>query len=67
MRLHGIEIPQEKWFLNLTRVGNVGAASILLALEELLHSGKLQKGQQIAFIVPESARFTYANALLTVC
>jgi 3-oxoacyl-[acyl-carrier-protein] synthase-3 len=63
----GISIPQEKWFINLTRVGNVGAASIMLALEELFRSGKLQKGQKIAFIVPESARFSYANGMLTVC
>ncbi len=63
----GIGIPHEKWFINLTRVGNVGSASILLALEELFHSGKLQKGQKIAFIVPESARFSYANGMLTVC
>ena len=38
-----------------------------LALEELFHSGKLSKGQKIAMIIPESARFTYANVLLTVC
>ncbi len=49
------------------RVGNVGSASIFLALEELMYSGKLRKGQKIALIIPESARFTYANILLTVC
>ncbi len=57
----------EKWFLNLTKVGNVGSASIFLALEELLYSGKLEKGNKIALIIPESARFSYANVLLTVC
>ena len=67
MEEHGIGIPQEKWFLNLTRVGNVGSASILLALEELFNSGQLKKGQKIAMIIPESARFSYANVLLTVC
>jgi 3-oxoacyl-[acyl-carrier-protein] synthase-3 len=36
-------------------------------LGELLKSGKLVKGQKIALTVPESARFSYANALLTVC
>lgn len=66
MHAHNIGIDKEKWFLNLTRVGNVGAASILLALEELFNSGKLQKGQKIAMIIPESARFSYANVLLTV-
>lgn len=67
MKSHNINIPQEKWFINLTQVGNVGSASIFLALEELFNSGKLQKGQKIALIIPESARFSYANVLLTVC
>lgn len=62
-----IHIPQEKWFLNLSQVGNIGSASILVALEELFHSGQLQKGQKLALIIPESARFSYANVLLTVC
>jgi len=66
MHSHDIGIDQSKWFLNLTRVGNVGAASIFLALEELFNSGQLQKGEKIAMIIPESARFSYANVLLTV-
>lgn len=67
MDRQGVHIPQEKWFLNLVRVGNIGSASILLALEELFHSGQLKKGQKLALIIPESARFNYANMLLTVC
>lgn len=62
----GHPIPQEKWFTNLTRVGNVGSASIYLMLEELFYSGKLKKGQKILISVPESARFSYAYSLLTV-
>ena len=53
------------------RVASVAAStipiSIFIALGELFKSGKLQKGQKIALTVPESARFSYANALLTVC
>jgi len=60
-------IPREKWFINLPEIGNVGAASIFLALEALITSGKLKKGQKIFLSVPESARFSYSNALLTVC
>jgi len=56
----------EKWFYNLTKVGNVGSASPLLMLEELLHSGKLKKGERILVMVPESARFSYAYLYLTV-
>ena len=66
MKKYGVELPQEKWFVNLKNVGNIGAASIFIALEELMHSGKLKKGQKIVLTVPESARFSYANALLTV-
>ncbi|UTW63656.1 beta-ketoacyl-ACP synthase III [bacterium SCSIO 12741] len=64
---HGVEIPAEKWFTNLTRVGNVGAASIYLMLDELIQSGDLKKGDRIFLCVPESARFLYAYSLLTVC
>ena len=63
----GIEIPKEKWFMNLKHVGNVGSASIYLMLEELMYSGKLKKGDTILLSVPESGRFSYAYAYLTVC
>ncbi len=62
----GLDIPDEKWFYNLPKVGNVGSASAFLMLEELFHSGKLQKGQRILVMVPESARFSYAYMYLTV-
>jgi 3-oxoacyl-[acyl-carrier-protein] synthase-3 len=66
LKLAGIEVPMEKWFMNLAKVGNVGAASIYLMLEELFHSGKLKDGETILLSVPESGRFSYAYALLTV-
>ncbi|MBL7894468.1 MAG: beta-ketoacyl-ACP synthase III [Bacteroidia bacterium] len=66
MELTDTVVPRDKWFLNLPEVGNVGAASIFLALEALLNSGKLKKGEKIFLSVPESARFSYSNALLTV-
>jgi len=61
-----LNIPQEKWFTNLVKVGNVGAASIYLMLEELFNSGKLKKGEKLFLMVPESARFSYAFSMLTV-
>lgn len=61
----GMEIPFEKWFYNLTRVGNVGSASPYLMLEELFNSGRVKKGDRILVMVPESARFTYAYLYLT--
>jgi 3-oxoacyl-[acyl-carrier-protein] synthase-3 len=67
MKKFNAGVPREKWFMNLTRLGNVGAASILLALEELMNSGTLKKGEKIFLVVPESARFSYAYSLITVC
>jgi len=67
MEKSGLRVPKEKWFTNLKSVGNVGSASIYLALEELFNARDLKKGQQILLVVPESARFTYAHSLLTVC
>jgi 3-oxoacyl-[acyl-carrier-protein] synthase-3 len=62
----GMEISEDKWYTNLVEVGNVGSASIYIMLEELFNSGKLKKGQKLLLMVPESARFSYAYALLTV-
>ncbi|MDP2723271.1 MAG: beta-ketoacyl-ACP synthase III [Bacteroidales bacterium] len=62
----GIRIPEEKWFMNLPNVGNVGAASALLMLEEIVHSNKLKSGNRLLVMVPESARFSYTYMLLTV-
>lgn len=63
----GTGIPQEKWFSNLSQVGNVGAGSVYLMIDELLNTDRLQKGQKLLLMVPESARFAYVYAYLTVC
>ncbi len=62
----GMDIPFDKWFYNLPKVGNVGSASAYFMLEELLNSGKAKKGDRILVMVPESARFSYAYIYLTV-
>lgn len=62
----GIAIPEQRWFSNLATVGNVGAASIYLMLDELWRSGKLVRGQRLLCLVPESARFSVYYMLLTV-
>ena len=64
---YNIDIPQEKWFTNLSKLGNIGSGSIFLMIEELMNSGKLKSGEKILLMVPESARFSYAYSLLTVC
>lgn len=59
-------IPEERWFVNLPRIGNIASASAFAMLEELLYSGRLKKGQKILLMVPESARFSYCYCMLTV-
>ena len=66
VEFYGGGIPYEKWFINLYTVGNVGAASVYLMINELFHSGRLKKGERILLLVPESARFSYMYAMLTV-
>ena len=67
LEYNGMSIPYEKWFVNLSTVGNVGAASVYMMIDELFCSGKLKKGNKILLLVPESSRFSYMYGLLTVC
>ena len=62
----GYDIPKDKWFLNLPDIGNVASVSAFAMLEGLSRSGRVKKGDRILLMVPESARFSYAYALLTV-
>ena len=60
------DIPQEKWFTNLSTKGNTGSASIYIILEELFNSGRLKKGEKLLCYIPESGRFSTAFMLLEV-
>lgn len=62
----GIALTKEKWFTNLTTVGNIASAAAFAGLDELLKTKQLNKGEQIMLLVPESGRFSYGVALLTV-
>lgn len=64
--LRGVGLGENKWFTNLTWVGNMGSASIFIALEEFMRTKPYQKGDKILLLVPESGRFSYGTALLTV-
>jgi 3-oxoacyl-[acyl-carrier-protein] synthase-3 len=66
IQIYGGGIPYEKWFINLYTVGNVGAASVYLMINEMFNTGKLKKGEKILLLVPESSRFSYMYAMLTV-
>ena len=66
LHARGLDIPKDRYFTNLKTVGNLGSAAFLFIIDELFHSGRLQKGQRILAMVPESARFAYGYAHFTV-
>ncbi len=65
-RKRGINLPTDKWFTNLTWVGNIGAASPFTALDELMKTKDVKSGDKILVIVPESGRFSCGTVLFTV-
>ena len=62
----GITIDQDRIFTNLYSRGNMGSASFYLMLEEMFNQGKLQPGQKLLCIVPESGRFLFGYVILKV-
>ncbi|MCK4838146.1 MAG: beta-ketoacyl-ACP synthase III [Desulfobulbaceae bacterium] len=60
------EIPEDRWFSNLSEKGNTGSASIYIILEEIFKSGRLKKGDKILCFIPESGRFSVGYMMLTV-
>ena len=66
MKAAGCDIPQEKWFTNLSAKGNTGSASIYIILEDLFGSGRLKQGERLLCYIPESGRFSTAFMQLTV-
>ena len=66
LKERNIELSGDKWFLNLDKIGNIGAASAFFLITELFHSGRLKKGEKLLLMVPESARFSYTFMHLTV-
>ncbi|NDV64667.1 beta-ketoacyl-ACP synthase III [Bacteroides sp. 224] len=61
-----LDLLENKWFTNLTSVGNVASASIYIALDELIRTKPLKKGDTILLLVPESGRFSYGTVFLSV-
>ncbi|WP_028580080.1 beta-ketoacyl-ACP synthase III [Desulfogranum japonicum] len=66
MEQAGFAIPESRWFTNLPTKGNTGSASFYIMLEELFSSNRLQKGQRILGMIPESGRFSVGWVLMTV-
>lgn len=58
-----MKIPAEKMVVNLDRVGNTSAASVIVALDECVRSGRLKKGDAIV-LVAFGAGTTLASAVV---
>jgi 3-oxoacyl-[acyl-carrier-protein] synthase III len=52
------EIPESRWFSTLPDTGNIGSASMLVFIDRLVRTQKLQPGEKILCYIPESARFS---------
>ncbi|MGV9713762.1 StlD/DarB family beta-ketosynthase [Gordonia sp. NPDC003424] len=55
----------EKWYSNLTSVGNIGCAAIFVILDEMLSEGLIADGDTMLCLVPESGRFVISLMHLT--
>lgn len=66
MRRRVPTLDEDRWFSNLETCGNTGSASIFIALEEAWRTGRFAIGETILLAVPESGRFSFAFAHLTV-
>jgi len=58
-----LEIPMDKFYLNLNKLGNTSSASIGLALGEALDKGLVKKGDTIA-LTGFGAGLTYASMII---
>ncbi len=57
--LHGAHIPYEKWFVDLTTMGNVGAGSVYLMVHELFHSETEKRRSHLMSCTGELAVLLY--------
>lgn len=53
----------DQYFINLDRYGNTSAASVILALDEAVHAGKLQKGD-LVLLVAFGGGFTWGASIV---
>ncbi|MGH7946391.1 MAG: beta-ketoacyl-ACP synthase III [Opitutaceae bacterium] len=58
-----LELPMERFFVNVDRYGNTSAASIPIALDEARRAGRIKPGD-LTLLVAFGAGLTYGSALL---
>jgi 3-oxoacyl-[acyl-carrier-protein] synthase-3 len=63
--VHHLEFPPEKVMVNLERYGNTSAASVPLALDEAVRSGRAKAGDTL-ILVAFGGGLTWASAVLTL-
>lgn len=61
-----VDLLSDRWYTNLPTIGNVASAAIFAALDEFWKTRELGNGDKILLLVPESGRFSFGAALLTV-
>ncbi len=60
-----IGFPREKLMINLDRCGNTSAASVAIALDEAIRTGRLKRGQR-ALLIAFGGGLTWASALIRI-
>ncbi len=60
----GLEIPMDRFFIDLDRYGNTSAASVPIALTEAVDAGRLKPGDKVVFVA-FGAGFTSGAAAIT--
>lgn len=58
-----LELPMDRFFVNVNRYGNTSAASIPIALDEARRAGRIKPGD-LLLLVAFGAGLTYASALI---
>ena len=58
-----LKLPMDKVMVNVDKYGNTSAASIPIALEEAVHSGKIKQGDHVV-LVGFGAGLTWASAVM---
>jgi 3-oxoacyl-[acyl-carrier-protein] synthase-3 len=58
-----VDLPMERVFVNVDRFGNTGAASVYVALEEAVATGRLERGD-LVLLAAFGGGFAWGAALL---
>lgn len=60
-----LQLPAEKFFVDADKVGNLGSASIWVALHHLRVSGKLKPGDNVLILGAEATKYLYGGFVYT--